>query len=436
MAQECLWYVFLSIMINDCFHLQSLIHLLADPLQSSALLASPPDTSKDVTLEEDDSRPAENNNRSPTPTAPLNNCVDEPRGEEDENPFYLPENRPVTPVPEFHSQNDSGGPSEPISWAFRRQGLGDVDSPMAAFGEENSSTPRPPPSYDHIKPASPPRSTPSFPTVIKDVIDPALLQPPLTASIIDITPIHNSNMELGAHSPPTSTQTSDHPLTGFSLSRPQFIYRTFLSPDAAPATANIPTNANTSMNNAQSNAPITPPLTSPRRGLAAATILASLATATPSTAQATALSSSIAATPPTQTGNSEGGTQPRGRGHGRGRARGRGGHGGRGRRLVNENAEESTSNDPDVQEVRSLRLSPASRRRIDALNKRVYPPDGAAPGPPLGALHSINVNGMYPCITFQAPPPTAALKKRSRDVVSEADIVSGKRARKEHVRVD
>ena len=81
-------------------------------------------------------------------------------------------------------------------------------------------------------------------------------------------------------------------------------------------------------------------------------------------------------------------------------------------------------------------LSAASRRRITAINKRVYPPDGA-PVAPRGASHSINADGMYPCITFQAPPSAVvAPKKRSWDVVSEADIVSGKRARKERVRIN
>jgi hypothetical protein len=41
---------------------------------------------------------------------------------------------------------------------------------------------------------------------------------------------------------------------------------------------------------------------------------------------------------------------------------------------------------------------------------------------------------MYPCVIFQVPPPTAVPKKRSWDIVSEADIISGKRARKERVR--
>jgi len=78
-------------------------------------------------------------------------------------------------------------------------------------------------------------------------------------------------------------------------------------------------------------------------------------------------------------------------------------------------------------------LSPVSRRRITALNKRVYPPD-SAPTAPLGASLANNVDGMYPCVTFQAPPAAAAPKKRSWDVMSEADIVSGKRARRGRMR--
>jgi hypothetical protein len=100
---------------------------------------------------------------------------------------------------------------------------------------------------------------------------------------------------------------------------------------------------------------------------------------------------------------------------------------------MKENATGSTSNG-DAASVNTVhRLSAASRCRIAALNKRVYPPD-RAPVAPLGASHSTNVDGMYPCMTFQAPPPAVVPKKRSWDVVSEADILSGKRARKGRVR--
>ena len=98
--------------------------------------------------------------------------------------------------------------------------------------------------------------------------------------------------------------------------------------------------------------------------------------------------------------------------------------------LTNANA----NTDPNV--YQDGLLSPASRRQIDILNKRVYAPDGSYHGPPLGTSHSINTDGLHPCITFNGPPPTTAPKKRTWDVVSEADIVSGKQARKERVRVN
>ena len=99
-----------------------------------------------------------------------------------------------------------------------------------------------------------------------------------------------------------------------------------------------------------------------------------------------------------------------------------------------QNATNTANTDPNI--YQEGLLSPASQRRIDILNKRVYAPDGAYHGPPLGANHSINIDGVYPCVTFQGPPPAAGPKKRSRDVVSEADIIPGKRARKERVRTN
>ena len=101
---------------------------------------------------------------------------------------------------------------------------------------------------------------------------------------------------------------------------------------------------------------------------------------------------------------------------------------------TNANANANANTDPNVYQEQLL--SPASRCRIDILNKRVYTPDGSYHGPPLGASHSINTDGLYPCITFKGPPPTTAPKKCTWDVVSEADIVSGKQARKEHVRIN
>jgi hypothetical protein len=38
----------------------------------------------------------------------------------------LPENRLLTPSPDFHLRDNNSGPSEPVSWAFKRQGLGNV----------------------------------------------------------------------------------------------------------------------------------------------------------------------------------------------------------------------------------------------------------------------------------------------------------------------
>ena len=92
------------------------------------------------------------------------------------------------------------------------------------------------------------------------------------------------------------------------------------------------------------------------------------------------------------------------------------------------------NSNPDPNVYQPGLLSPASRRRIDTLNKRVYAPDGTYHGPPLGAWHSLNADGLHPCVTFKAPPPPAAPKKRSWDVVSEELILPGKRARKERVR--
>ena len=46
-----------------------------------------------------------------------------PVGTTDE-PFHdVLDIRPLTPIPDFHFQDD-GGPSEPISWAFQCQALG------------------------------------------------------------------------------------------------------------------------------------------------------------------------------------------------------------------------------------------------------------------------------------------------------------------------
>jgi len=100
-------------------------------------------------------------------------------------------------------------------------------------------------------------------------------------------------------------------------------------------------------------------------------------------------------------------------------------------RANNSDADAGADADADAYLMRPL--SATSHRRITAINERVYPPDGALVAP-LGVSHSTNLDSMYPCLTFQAPPPAAVPKKRSRDVVSEAHILSGKRARKGRVR--
>jgi hypothetical protein len=326
-------------------------------------------------------------------------------------------------------------------------------SPLGAFGEENSPT----------------RPTSLPPTAIRDDhIDPRLLQLSPTGPALPMV------QSPAAHRPPpattrTVTETSAHPLTSFSAARPPFIYDTFLSgtatntPSAVNALANAgATSTLSSVTSRAITAQPTPHATSPRRSLAATSIIASLTAdsgsvsipaSTPVSADSTAATPPVslpagvetrpARKPATATLPKDLVTQSRGRRRGRGRGgRGRGGRGrgGRGGGVAKENfattTDDATSSnpDPDVHQVQLL--SAASRHRIDALNKRVYPPDGATPGPPLGTSHSINVDGMYPAITFQALPPAAAPKKRSRDGVSEADIVSGKRARKERVRVD
>ena len=73
--------------------------------------------------------------------------------------------------------------------------------------------------------------------------------------------------------------------------------------------------------------------------------------------------------------------QPWGHGKGQGGGRrGKGGRGGRGGRVAKENAADNPANanantDPNV--YQDGLLSPASRRRIDILNKWVYAPDAA-----------------------------------------------------------
>ncbi|KIM36396.1 hypothetical protein M413DRAFT_13921 [Hebeloma cylindrosporum] len=242
--------------------------------------------------------------------------------------------------------------------------------------------------------------------------------PGINPSGFNATPTAAPTIDVSRTTPAAAavpTQTSSHPLTSFSSARPVFIYNMFGS--------GISSNS--------------PPIT-----LAARTILASLATTADPQPPLAAV--------------------PASRGRARGRSRG---HGGRGGKATNENAREE-ANDAVVapvegaevvggEEVRLRTKTPEKRpmmlsltsqlvvavvegaevvgeeERIADLNKRVYPPDGAAPGPPLGASHSLNIDGQHPVITFIGPPPAVIPKKRGRDGISEEDIVTGKRARKE-----
>lgn len=465
--------------------------LLADPLLVCST-ATPTEASIKPT-EDEDSTKAVNAPTSPLdldcgPASAPEDSPDRCEGEEpaagspeEENPF---QSRPNMPITDCHLQDGNDGPSEPISWAFQRQGLGDSfesdprSFPLPPFEDDSAHDSQPPipsPSttirdvnvdatlLDSLSTAripqtlaetnvvfgdvSPPRVPLPSPTICDETIDPTLLQTPPAGAIPETMAettvilggespaIHNQTFDStpSYSSPPGAspqsdinpfiynatpavakstaavgtlsdsmppTQTSTHPLTSCSMARPPSIYSSLLSggsSKAAPPAVDIST-------------------TSPHRSRASTIILTSLATTTPNPDGTPHSLAPIDPVPPQE-------LQTRGRGRGRG---GRGRRGGRGGRVAKEN----------TVQVQARRLSPATRRRIDALNKRVYPPDGAAPGPPLGASHSINADGVYPCITFRGPPPAPAPKKRSRDVVSEGDIVSGKRARKERVRKD
>ena len=445
---------------------------LADPLRVSATTAA---TDTPDGAVEEDSTEAEDR-----PSPPLTSSIFTPPATsrpDGSSTFDMPSTsllggspiQPLSgshlpPTPDFSSQNDSGGPSEPISWAFRRQGLGnpfDFDppsSPLGPFGEENSSLHHP---------------TSSSPATVWDnQIDPALQSLPAVSTPPDVNPFLVNPAPSEAHLPVMSPTTA-HRLTTFSTSRPQFLNAVFSegsmavsTPSSRASTAGtLPTPPATSLQRAlpskiiltslsvpptSAQAPPTAPLSTPPP--AAATVTPLIPTTSPLAPTALDPPRGIQSTSTTHTENSgflseigaderstERGTQPRARGHGRGGRRGRGGRG-RGRRggrghqggTVDEHGPGNASDaDIDVNPMRLL--SAASRRRITAINKRVYPADGA-PVTPLGASLSTNVDGMYPCVTFQAPLPAVAPKKRSWDVVSEADIVAGKRARKERVR--
>ena len=366
---------------------------------------------------------------------------------EDENPFQqLSNTHPLTPTPDLHLW-DNSSPSEPIALAFQHQGFGgalDMDpqsSPLGTFGEESS----------------PQCPTLLSLTAIRDLpIDPTLLQFPLVGSTL---PIVGS---LADHFPMTTwtvNVVSAHPLMLFSTSRSTFLFDTFISgrlSKATPAAKNTPSPANMFDSEQATAAQPTPPATSPCRSLVATTIIASLS-GLPLTATTAALSLTPA-TPPAPLLTPPLGIETRppqkpinimlpkepsmqacgcSRGQGWGQGGGQGQGQGQGGGVAKENTTEDAANgnpNPDVHQVQLL--SPASHCWIDILNKWVYTPDGTYHGPPLGASYSHNADGLHPCIMFKGPPPTTAPKKCSWDVVSKADIVSGKQAWKEHVRIN
>ena len=165
-------------------------------------------------------------NRHVTPIPELGNI-------EDENPFQqLSDTRPLTPIPDLHLRDDNGGPSEPISWAFQRQGLGDIDpriSPLGTFGEQSS----------------PQRPTSPSPTAIGDIpIDPNLLQLSPAGPTLQIV---QSPADRSPATTRTVTEANAHPLTSFSASRSAFVFDTFVSgglSKAAPTATNTPSAAN------------------------------------------------------------------------------------------------------------------------------------------------------------------------------------------------
>jgi hypothetical protein len=106
-------------------------------------------------------------------------------------------------------------------------------------------------------------------------------------------------------------------------------------------------------------------------------------------------------------------TKFRGRGRGRGRGAKGGGGRGRGGGVGKENSTEDATNsssEPNVYQPGLL--SPASRRRIDILNKRVYAPDGTYNGPPLG----VSPSTLMACTHAQRSRPRRHLQ-RPRNVV-------------------
>ena len=249
------------------------------------------------------------------------------------------------------------------------------------------------------------------------------------------------------------TQASTHPLSLLSTARPSFVFDTFLSGGLSKAAPTTLTTLSVGEVSAPSSddVPVTTATqltcltTSPHRSLVATAIIVSLtdAVSTPASTPMSVPPSSTAAPPPTTptvqsltavippvplpappprietrppqkpenaTLPKELSMQPWGHGKGRGGWRGKGGQGGQGGRVAKENAADNLANanantDPNI--YQDGLLSPASCRRINILNKRVYAPDGSYHGPPLGASHSINADGLHPCVTFNGPPPTS-----------------------------
>jgi len=86
----------------------------------------------------------ENRRVAPIPEPDLHDRHVTPISEE--NPFdFVSENCGVAPTPDLHLHGDDGGPSEPIAWAFQRQGLGDgsaIDSRTSSLGAFGGHSPR------------------------------------------------------------------------------------------------------------------------------------------------------------------------------------------------------------------------------------------------------------------------------------------------------
>ena len=212
----------------------------------------------------------ENRRVAPIPEPDLHDRHVTPISEE--NPFdFVSENCGIAPTPDLHLHGDDGGPSEPIAWAFQRQGLGDgsaIDSRTSSLGAFGGHSPPPrstskcptvvtdrqgllqsspvgsTPEIDvgpeprssplgalreerhhYSLPATLPRLPALLPSAISDDrINPDLLRSTSAVSITSATPPNPRPIDCPA-SPMTAartiTLTSDHPLTTISVSRPQ-----------------------------------------------------------------------------------------------------------------------------------------------------------------------------------------------------------------------